>query len=159
MIISTLKYHLRLDIGMRTCKDCGETKSESEFYKRWSGNGYFYLSYCKPCQIARAKIPAKVFDYHRRTEAIRMLGGKCVNCGETDRRVLQINHLNGGGRAETVGNSYKFINRILSGERKIDDLDIRCANCNILYEYERGTRTQWDKLSKEELIARKLLGR
>ncbi len=138
---------------MRTCRDCGETKPEAEFYKRWSKSGWFYLSYCKPCQIARAKIPAKIFDYRRRSEALKLLGGRCVNCGETDRRVLQINHINGAGRDETVGNSYKFIKDILSGARKTDDLDVRCANCNVLYEYERGTRVQWDQLSEEELLA------
>ena len=50
------------------------------------------------------------------------LGGKCVNCGETDIRVLQINHING---------------------RDNPEVDVRCANCNILYEYERGNLREW----------------
>lgn len=71
-------------------------------------------------------------------KVVELLGGKCKGCGNTDIRVLQINHLNGGGRKEVAGPL--FYARILSGERAIDDLDLRCANCNIIYEYEVGRR-------------------
>jgi hypothetical protein len=74
-----------------------------------------------------------------KTKAMNMLGGKCVDCGITDVRVLQVNHKAGGGTKEKLfgGDMYRAI---ISGERKIDDLDVRCANHNIIYEYERGSR-------------------
>jgi len=61
-------------------------------------------------------------------------------CGETDRRVLQVNHLNGGGAKELRSGSLRaqFYRAILDGKRA--DVDLRCANCNIRYEYERGAR-------------------
>ena len=74
-----------------------------------------------------------------KTQAMNILGGKCVDCGITDVRVLQVNHKAGGGQKEQLfgGDMYRAI---ISGERKTDDLDIRCANHNIIYEYERGKR-------------------
>ena len=76
-----------------------------------------------------------------RKKVINFLGGTCVKCGENDIRVLQINHLDGGGKVETQQGRH-FLLRILDGRRSIQDLDIRCANCNLLYEFEVGRR-QW----------------
>ena len=78
-----------------------------------------------------------------------MLGGECVICGESDLRLLTINHKNGDGhkeRAESGTNRggvaiYRIIN---SGQRSLEDLDVRCYNHNILYEYEIGRR-QWSE--------------
>jgi hypothetical protein len=70
-------------------------------------------------------------------KAIRKLGGKCVRCGETDIRVLQINHINGGGCRElSRRKATSFYRDIVAGRRKTDDLDVRCANCNILARYK-----------------------
>jgi hypothetical protein len=61
-------------------------------------------------------------------------------CGVTDIRALTINHLNGGGRSDYIGfkGSVTFRKAIISGVRGVDDLDVRCMNCNMIYEYERG---------------------
>lgn len=81
-----------------------------------------------------------------RRKIIELLGGKCVRCGEIDIRILQINHKNHDGKKEH--NSGKAINKfyraILNGERPKDDLEIRCANCNIIYEYETGRRKLYE---------------
>lgn len=77
--------------------------------------------------------------------AIDKLGGKCSQCGVLDKRLLQINHMNGGGIKELRPYPHGFYRRIVNGKRKTEDLDIRCANCNILYEYERGVRREWTR--------------
>ena len=74
-----------------------------------------------------------------RIAVVRAMGGHCVICGETDWRVLQINHLDGDVDHEMY-NSTKVYRDLLAGRRSIQGLDLRCANCNLLYEYERGTR-------------------
>lgn len=73
--------------------------------------------------------------------AVRALGSKCVRCGETDLRVLQINHIDGegverydDGRRKT---EYRTHLKIIEGQRP-KHLEVRCANCNIIHEYERG---------------------
>jgi len=75
-----------------------------------------------------------------RQRVIALLGGHCVACGETDWHVLQVNHRNGGGskeRSQPTLRGSNFFTAILAGRRGTDDLDLRCANCNTLYEYER----------------------
>ena len=72
--------------------------------------------------------------YHEK--AIIKLGGKCVVCGETDVRILQINHINGGGNQERKKrNPVSFYLDIIAGRRKTDDLDVRCVKHNILARY------------------------
>ena len=85
-------------------------------------------------------------------KAIHILGGECVVCGETDLRLLTVNHINGDGHEDRQNHArrrgyanpdgiamYRAINQ---GKRTTDDLDVRCFNHNILYEYELGRR-QW----------------
>ena len=68
--------------------------------------------------------------------ALEKLGLKCAKCGFDDLRALQINHKNGGGTKEYK--SLSMYRAIIAGTRAIEDLETRCANCNALYEYERG---------------------
>ena len=77
-----------------------------------------------------------------RREIIRRLGGKCAKCGLTDERVLQVNHINGGGSREqrlTYGSNYAIYREIAQGYR-LYDINLLCANCNIIYEFECGRR-------------------
>ncbi len=84
-----------------------------------------------------------------KAKAIAMLGGCCVVCGESDLRLLTINHKNGDGYKErqsfgTNPDGIAMYRTINSGQRSLEDLDVRCYNHNILYEYEIGRR-QWDE--------------
>lgn len=69
--------------------------------------------------------------------AIDKLGGKCIKCGNVDIRVLQINHKNGCG-TRLRPNTRKLYLAIIHGTTDFSVLEVRCANCNIIYEYERG---------------------
>lgn len=82
------------------------------------------------------------YSWKLKRRVLEFLGGvKCVVCGITDIRILTIHHKNGGGRDEvrTRGRSLRtWYFDIISGRRTKDDLEVRCYNCNILGEYERG---------------------
>jgi len=76
--------------------------------------------------------------------AVKKLGGICCGCKNSDLRVLQINHVNGasrpkknkhGGRCQKATRNQLIA--IIKGDLK-DGVDVRCANCNIIHEYERG---------------------
>ena len=61
-------------------------------------------------------------------------------CGLDDIRILQINHINGNGwkdREKYHGNQAQFYLDIIKNKCLISEYDIRCANHNILYEYEQ----------------------
>lgn len=68
----------------------------------------------------------------RRSKAIKQLGGKCVCCGCTDIRGLEIAHINGNGYQQ---NKHKGGNRtydsIARGE-EMDKFQVLCRVCNAL---------------------------
>lgn len=83
------------------------------------------------------------YSWKLHKEALKILGGKCVTCGEDNILILQINHIN-GRKNEKEKSSYDIYIEVVYGTKAYErELDIRCANCNILYEYERGTRKDW----------------
>jgi len=139
------------DLTRRACKRCSVVRPLSEFApKQLLRKG----PWCRSCMAkkehewASRQGPAKneartLARWKRRLKVLQILGGKCVRCGNADLRVLQINHIAGGGIKEyraLNGHLGKFYMAIVSGERRRDDLNLLCANCNVLYEYERGNR-------------------
>ena len=64
-----------------------------------------------------------------------MLGGKCVHCGNTDHRCLQVDHIDGGGtkeRKEFDANS--LYRKIVRGHKR--GYQLLCANCNWIKRWE-----------------------
>lgn len=70
-------------------------------------------------------------------------GAKCCSCECTNIDFLEVNHVNGGGCKEWRANKKGMYDRILSGERKVDDLEVLCRICNakdhLLRKYGRET--------------------
>lgn len=73
-------------------------------------------------------------------KAIEALGGKCVHCGFTNWRALQIDHVNSQlsnqEKKRIMGRvTYykKIIEEVQSGEYQL-----LCANCNWIKRYEQG---------------------
>jgi len=92
--------------------------------------------------VERGKIYRKTI----RLNALKIVGkGKleCSNCSCKDVRILEINHVNGGGNQETKWlASSRFFLDIVQGKRKTDDLNLLCKVCNIAHfvklKYEIG---------------------
>lgn len=62
---------------------------------------------------------------------------RCIKCGCDDPTLIEINHINGGGKAERrLLSSQAIHTRIIDGRRSIDDLDLRCRVCNLLHYLE-----------------------
>ena len=83
----------------------------------------------------KERLRQKIFD---------LLGIKCVVCGESDWRCLQIDHVHGGGNEErkklchgTHGSNQTYYREIL---KKIKDgskdYKLLCANCNWIKKFE-----------------------
>lgn len=77
-------------------------------------------------------------------KAINVLGGKCVRCGYSDHRALQIDHVDGNGYKDTakqrqsrgsVGYYRKVIMDTATGDTSYQ---ILCANCNWIKRYENN---------------------
>ena len=71
-----------------------------------------------------------------RAKAIAALGGKCLHCGFSDERALQIDHKNGGGGIElkSIG-ALKIYKAAKDGH---PDYQLLCANCNWIKRAEMG---------------------
>jgi hypothetical protein len=91
--------------------------------------------------IIRSKIKGSEHRFLDKLKALRKVSGLlepcCSVCGTKDVRILTINHLNGDGSKERANRVSRTYRNIRLG-RDIHDLDVRCYNCNILYEYELG---------------------
>lgn len=144
---------LKLDI-VRICQCCGKEflvgpkrlniycSIECRNKARQGSSGRWQKEHPLKHKIQRIQIKIR-----RRKKLIQKLGGKCVNCGITDWRLLQINHINGGGRKERLLLGKKLYTDILKGKRE-EDYNLLCANCNILYEYDRGQRRDEEWIRK-----------
>jgi hypothetical protein len=79
----------------------------------------------------------KRYRKNLRIEVVVALGGKCVRCGIADWRVLQIDHVQGGGRKEleTFESRAAYYRHVL---KSLDtgDYQILCSNCNWVKRYE-----------------------
>ena len=72
-----------------------------------------------------------------RRQALAILGGKCCRCGFDDYRALQVDHINGGGRAEQeIRGNGGIYRKIRDGET--EEYQLLCSNCNWIKKYERN---------------------
>lgn len=65
-----------------------------------------------------------------------LLGSKCIRCGFSDYRALQIDHVNGGGVQDiktrgTVASAYDIVRG-----KNLEHYQLLCANCNWIKKYE-----------------------
>jgi len=132
------------------CKKCCSKEAQIYRKKRWESKGLcrscgkksdrIGKPYCSSC-VDRLNKLTQFRHWKLRLQAIQKLGGKCVICGLTDLRLLTINHKDGRNFRNTIDKGDAFYYRILNGKRLINDLEVRCYNHNILYEFEKGYRT------------------
>jgi len=83
----------------RTCKSC--TRAYQRQYRRQNrGKCRVREERYMRKHPERRKEAARLCNLRLRLAVIAQLGGSCANCGVADPRILQINHINGGGTKE-----------------------------------------------------------
>lgn len=127
----SLKVNRNISVS---CKD-NKKEYDRQYHNKWRSTDLYKKKVRTLQAISGLKIPI------------------CCKCGINDIRLLVINHVNGDGGKESLRiNPHLFRESILNGTRESDDLDIRCHNCNYLYEYERGRLKMpenWSTIYKE----------
>lgn len=76
-----------------------------------------------------------------RKKILYSLGEKCLKCGFSDERALQIDHVNSGGCREQkkYGTGMKYLNIVSASIFKQDGkYQLLCANCNIIKKFEKN---------------------
>lgn len=89
----------------------------------------YYQKHPRECIESRKKLRLKIFE---------KLGNKCVRCGFSDFRALQIDHVHGKGNKEVkeLNNWYKFLKKVLADTE--GNYQLLCANCNRIKGDEKG---------------------
>lgn len=98
----------------------------------WASKNKEHLREYKRKQCARRRIELKDEIYAR-------LGNKCVQCGFTDIRAVQIDHVRDNGAAErrTLGRDITYLVAVLKSvqEKGSEEYQLLCANCNWIKRY------------------------
>lgn len=96
----------------------------------------------KRAQITR-KATRNYYERQRQT-IVRALGGKCCKCGNSDYRVLQVDHINGGGSREVkTKGQYKYradIIGMIEDGTVYSKYQLLCANCNWIKRFDNDER-------------------
>lgn len=106
------------------CPRCKQVLPIGEFYvdrKRADG----VTGHCRECHNALTRD----YDQRRRSELLTSIGGECATCGFDDLRILQIDHVYGGGRQDSQRVTKELIARILAN---LENYQILCPNHNVI---------------------------
>lgn len=137
----------------KTCGTCRQSKPLSEFNrKRSRADGLQEV--CRECNRASSrKYYAANRDRHvrrivertaqRRLEAKAFLveylrAHPCVDCGNTDLRVLDFDHRPGAAKRKDVMSMVREGFSIRRLQDEIDKCDVRCRNCHAIVTLERA---------------------
>jgi len=104
-----------------------KSNSKQDYKNKWR-KSLKAKEYDKKYQSARLKlIKEKIFEKY---------GNKCKDCGISDKRVFQIDHINGGGTIESrlYQNRITYFLRILKDKK--GKYQLLCANCNVIKKIE-----------------------
>lgn len=115
------------------CSKCEADKPSVEFYTaKLNKQRECKTSWCKTCFKKATRLKTAT----SREQIIKLLGGKCKHCGFTDKRALQVDHINGGGMTERrlIG-SHGMYRKVLKCS---DGYQLLCANCNWIKRYENN---------------------
>lgn len=134
---------------LRVCAMCRQEKPETDYNKKRKG----LQSYCRPCTAERSKQyyqdnqekhKAKVSENRKkRKDVIRewlaeyLAKHPCVDCGSTDIRVLEFDHV----RRDKSFSISTALREAYSVEKVADEVskcDVRCANCHNIVTHERA---------------------
>lgn len=144
---------------MKKCTVCKQEKDWSEFNKN-STKKDGLQTLCKSCMRIRFKA---YYEKNREKQSrvvrernLRIIAEcreyignylqqhPCVDCGNSDIRVLEFDHVRGEKRlgVATLARSGYGLNAVV---KEIEKCEVRCKNCHVIVTYERLGGTWHDK--------------
>lgn len=120
---------------MKKCNTCLVVKPYSDFNNTPRGVGGVRGS-CRLCENEKRARYVRAKQATDRQQAIEIMGSKCCDCGFSDPRALQFDHIDGGGQAERRSgqNNHWVVRQILKGNT--EPFQLLCANCNWIKRHE-----------------------
>jgi hypothetical protein len=128
------------------CRDCKRTQHIEYYEKEKESRLKYRKNYYKNNRKEEIK-KNKIYRRKILIELFELLENKCNRCGITDKRVLQVDHKDGGGNRhrKVRGAAYTYyqdmINSVKLGK---NEYQLLCSNCNIIEGIEKGyKKTIW----------------
>ena len=122
-------YHKARWKSKGICKYCGK-KTKQPLYcsdkcrkDYWNKNGYALLT--------------KKRVWARKTELIKKLGSKCIKCGISDIRVLDINHKDPSKKERPKDRKYNWTRRFKEWNKNFNNIELLCANCHRILTWQQ----------------------
>lgn len=86
----------------------------------------------------RRTMEKKKYRLNARFDLIALMGGRCVKCGFSDHRALQIDHKNASDTKwiNSKPTGYIFYRKLLREEYDISQFQLLCANCSWIKRWE-----------------------
>ena len=129
------KLNYPVSVKQKRCRKCQIIKPASKFCRsKRSRDGL--ASYCRKCVTELAKR----WSVSLREQILAGYGAVCARCKETDKRVLEIDHMKDNGaeeRRKFKRNYNKLHKSIIKRNFPKDEYQLLCKNCNWLKELER----------------------
>jgi len=128
------------------CKDCNEIKMIEDFSVLRSGKPD---SYCKKCKARRSRAyyhknkGRGQLSFERNRDSNQrflwdiLVSSSCMDCNESDPRVLQFDHVRGEKVADIAVMLRQHRNREIL-EKEVKKCDIVCANCHTKRTFKRS---------------------
>jgi len=128
-----------------TCNKCGLTKPSSEFY-RHPGRKTKHFAHCKGCHLIMrrdwiSRNREKWTAYQRayvaslKEELYAHYGDRCTCCGETEKKFLEVDHINNdGAEHRRLEGKWLLGKNIISWLKKNNwppNFQLLCTNCNM----------------------------
>lgn len=128
---------------MNDCIKCGIELSLENWYEADKHKKFYICKKCKSKEMREImRRTSRVRRAKLRQEIIKLLGGKCVKCGESDWRCLQIDHLNrfhGHYYERNHKGSEMYMREVLNLIKNgSNELQLLCANHNWIKRYENN---------------------
>lgn len=120
----------------------------NQYYHTKNGKERNRAWYHKNIEVNRER--SRSHNNRNREKLLYLLGDKCNRCSFSDKRALQIDHINGGGHHERrgYGHSASALKRRVLDDLLLNDKNRRyqllCANCNWIKRSEQK-EMNWDK--------------
>lgn len=133
-------------IIMKQCRICGK-----EFEPVKNGGSRQYCFECVPLGLSSSDRTV----YRRRAlkrQGVKMLGGKCVCCGESREHVLNFHHIDRENKSGTPANLIKD-GEIEQYFDEIRKCILLCSNCHQDFHF----RESWEGITLEEYLGQKVI--
>jgi len=127
--------YLTSRFGGGECKQCGNPITKNAYCNAQCRDQYWKEN----DHIHRENKKVKMWE--RKKKLIDDLGGKCVECGNSDIRVLDINHIDPSKKLRPKDRQYTTSKRLKMWRQEMGNIELLCANCHRIKTHQEIWKT------------------